>query len=290
MDPAYAGRAARSLELLHSLAYFAPEVEAEFASVGLEGPAEHYVAGRAAALGAVGPGVAVATFYNFAPRLVEAVLPQAWQSATPSTVVAARRRGVDAALTRLLGADTVTSPEMTEAAELAASIARAVPGADGRPLYAGHADLPWPDAPHLVLWHALTLLREFRGDGHIAALQTAGLTGLEALITHTAAGIGFTERFARASRGWTGDEWGTAADLLRDRGLLDGSGDLTDDGFEVRELVEDLTDDLALAPWNAVGEQTVERLLDLALPWRETVVDSGLFRAGVFGPRFGDTR
>ncbi|MEE2034887.1 SCO6745 family protein [Rhodococcus chondri] len=290
MDAAYSGRAARSLELLHSVAYFAPEVETELTSVGLERVASRYVAGRVAALGAVGPGVAIATFYNFAPRLIEAALPQAWQTAAPSEVVAARQRGVDAALTRLLGPDTVASPQMAEAAELAASIARAVPGAEGRPLYAGHADLPWPEAPHLVIWHALTLLREFRGDGHIAALQTAGLTGLEALITHTASGIGFSEQFAQTRRGWSGDEWAAAAAALRARGLLDNSGALTGDGFEVRELVEDLTDDLAAAPWHTVGEPAVERLLDLAIPWRDTIVDSGLFGSGVFGPRFGDAR
>ena len=76
---------------------------------------------------------------------------------------------------------------MNEAADLATTAARAIPGPDGRPLYAAHADLPWPEDAHLRLWHALTLLREYRGDGHIAALQTAGLSGLDALVTHTQA-------------------------------------------------------------------------------------------------------
>ena len=74
---------------------------------------------------------------------------------------------------------------MAEAAELVSIAAQNIPGVDGRPLYAGWASLDWPTEPHLRFWHALTLLREYRGDGHIAALQTAGLNGLDALITHT---------------------------------------------------------------------------------------------------------
>ena len=78
---------------------------------------------------------------------------------------------------------------------------------EGRPLYAGNADLGWPDAPHLVMWHALTLLREHRGDGHIAALAVAGLSGIEAMVTHAKTGKGFITAFAKSSRGWSEQEW-----------------------------------------------------------------------------------
>ncbi len=174
-----------------------------------------YVASRVAPMGKVGPGVATATFYNFAPRLIEAALPAAWEIATPSEVYEARVRGVDAAMTRWLGADVIASPEMAEAAELAATVARSIPGVDGRALFAGYTDQPWPEAPHLVFWHALTLLREYRGDGHVAALQGAGLSGLDALVTHTASRIGFSAEFAKANRGWTTDEWDEAETALR---------------------------------------------------------------------------
>ncbi len=215
MDSAAAGRAARALELLHSFTYFAPEVHSELGELGLKGTAMKYVASRVAPMGTVGPGVATATFYNFAPRLIESALPAAWEIAAPSEVYAARIRGVDAAMTRWLGADVIASPDMTEAAELAATVARSIPGVDGRALFAGHSDQSWPAAPHLIFWHALTLLREYRGDGHVAALQGAGLTGLDALITHTASGIGFSAEFVKASRGWTADEWDEAETALR---------------------------------------------------------------------------
>src|SRR6202012_6309145 len=121
----------------------------------------------------------------------------------------ARLAAADAALTRLLGPDVIASADMTALAALLRDAVSAC-GAEGRPLYAGHADLDWPDAPHLVMWHAASLLREHRGDGHISALASAGLSGIEALVTHTATGKGFLPEVARASRGWSQDEWDDA--------------------------------------------------------------------------------
>jgi len=290
MEPSSAGRAARALELLHSVAYFAPEIPRELAAIGVDGPAAQYFGARSAPLGPVGPGVVTATFYNFAPRLIASAVPVVWEQAGPAEITAARLRGIDAVYRRVLGPEVVDSAEMGEAADLAATAARAIPGPEGRPLYAAYADLPWPEEAHLRLWHALTLLREYRGDGHIAALQTAGLFGLDALITHTATGIGFAAEPARKLRGWSRDDWAAAEQGLRERGLLNKRGELTGEGFEVRELVEDLTDDLAAAPWRALGDNGVERLLDLAVPWRDAVVDAGVFPAGLFGSRYGDAR
>jgi hypothetical protein len=76
--------------------------------------------------------------------------------------------------------------EAADAGPRAAEAATAWP--QGRPLFAAHAELPWPDEPHLVLWHAQTLLREFRGDGPVAALVTAGIGGIEALLLHVGSG------------------------------------------------------------------------------------------------------
>ncbi len=289
MDAHLAGRTARSLELLHSLCYFAPEVEAELVGVGLEPGRMTYFAGRAAPMGAVGAGVVAATFYNFDPELIGDAIPRAWKLADPEEIIRARYRGVDAAYRALFG-DAVASADMSEAAQLAAIAAQGIPGVDGRPLYAGYAALDWPEEPHLVLWHALTLLREYRGDGHVAALQTAGLSGLEALITHTAAGIGFQKKFAQSRRGWSQAAWDAAVSGLRDRELLDGRGELTSDGGELRDVVEDLTDELAAAPWTELGEDGAARLAELTEPWRTSVRESGLFPAALFGPRYGESR
>ena len=185
---------------LHSLIYFAPETEQQLTSVGLKPGRMCYFAGRAAPMGAVSAGVVTATFYNFSPGLVARSIPQAWNLARPEAIVGARFAAADAALTRLLGPDVIASADLITLAQLTREAATAC-RPEGRPLYAGHADLDWPDAPHLVMWHALSLLREYRGDGHICALLGAGLPGLEALVTHTATGAGVRSRIRAGQPG-----------------------------------------------------------------------------------------
>ncbi|SNT20530.1 SCO6745 family protein [Rhodococcoides kyotonense] len=282
MDASTAGRSARALELLHSLTYFVPETQDALTEAGLQGRA-CYFAGRAAPLGPVGAGVVAATFYNFNRELIEPLVPAAWSIVSPDKILDIRYRTVGEAYTRLLGEDVVTSQEMAEAAELASIAASQIPGNDGRPLYAAYAEIEWPEVPHLRFWHALTLLREHRGDGHIAALQTAGLSGLEALITHTATGKGFEKEFARKRRGWSEEQWNDGVDALRDREILDAHGALTEHGTDLRSVVEDITDDLALAPWAALGEDGAARLVELGTPWRDSIIEQKVFPSGVFG-------
>ncbi len=284
MDPHLAGRTARSLETLHALSYFAPEVGAEIGALGVRPGRATYFASRSAAMGRVGPGAVTATFFVFNPALVAKVLPPAWEATTPEEVVAARLRGVDAAYRRLLGDAVSTSPEVAEAAELTRTAAAACDPA-GRPLYAAHADLEWPTEPHLALWFGLTLLREFRGDGHIAASLSAGLTGLEALVTHTATGTGFTEPAAKATRAWSDEQWaGVVADLAG-RGLLTPDGALTAAGAALRAEIEAATDERAAAPWDALGEVGAARLAEIGKPLARQAVGNGAFPDGVFARR-----
>ena len=200
-------------------------------------------------MGAVSANVVAGTFYNFNPRLVARAIPAAWELAAPATVTKVRYEIVASALPRVLGEQLSGSPEVQHAAALLRGVADSIPNADGRPLYAGHAELPWPDDPIVALWHAITLLREYRGDGHIAALVANGLSGLEALITHAATGIGFDADYARRLRGWSHDEWNAASEGLIARGLLDDAGELTAAGTELRSTIEDLTDALGYPPW-----------------------------------------
>ena len=178
----------RTLEPLHGMVYFVPEAAEAYGRLGITGRAG-YFASRAAPMGAVTADVVVSTFFNFNPELVYAAIPSAWEVASPGALVAARFEAVDAAFRRLLGEDVVASAEMRQAAQLARTAAEeAGRRVEGRPLAAGHAEVPWPSAPHLVLWHAQSVLREYRGDGHIALLVVHGLSGLEALVTHAASG------------------------------------------------------------------------------------------------------
>jgi hypothetical protein len=274
-------RVHRVLDPLHSMSYFAPETEEHLVAAGLRPGRMCYFAGRSAAFGAVGPGVVAATFYNFNPEIVARHIPRAWTLATPERILAARSEAADVALRRLLGDDVIASAELAEAAELAREAAAGcVP--EGRPLYAAHADLDWPAEPHLMLWHAITLLREFRGDGHVAALVESGLSGLAALITHTATGKGFLADPAKLSRGWSDEQWDAEVDNLRAQGILDEEGRLTEQGEKQRTGIEDVTNRAAMAPWRHLGAEKTERLHDVGRLLSRAAVAAGAFPGGVF--------
>jgi len=281
--PERAGRRCHNvLNPLHSTHYFSPDLGRELASVGIEDSRAAYFAVRAAAMGAVGPGTVTATFYNFRHELVAEHLPEVWRTASPETVLAARARAVDETLRRLLGEDVIASKEVAEAAELALRAAEAC-GRTARPLYAAHADLPVPDAPHLALWHAATLLREHRGDGHLAVLLDAELDPVEALVSHTATGKGMAPKWALGTRGWSRADWEAAAGRLRERELLDAEGELTEAGVALRNEIEARTDRLDRAPYEHLGATGVERLTELARGVLMTALAAGAFPEGMTG-------
>jgi hypothetical protein len=279
VEPAAVSRLARRLEPLHSMIYFAPEVGAELGELGITHPRAQYFAQRSAAMGAVGPGVVAATYYNFNPALIARFVPGVWAAAPPADVLNARLRAADGALRRLLGSE-VSSRECERASVLARRATEACRPED-RALYAAHADLPWPDESHLVLWHAVTLLREYRGDGHLHALLAAGLTGLEALVMHTATGRGFVVEVAQKTRGWSPEQWGEASAGLRERGLLTGEGTLTEEGAALRDGVETETSRLSTAPYASLGDDAAE-LAELAGGLTRTILTAGAFPDGVF--------
>jgi hypothetical protein len=267
---------------LHSLIYFVPETEQQLTSAGLKPGRMCYFAGRAAPMGAVSGGVVTATFCNFSQGLVVRSIPRAWELARPEAIVSARFAAADAALTRLLGPDVIASPDMITLAGLTREAARGC-RPEGRPLYAGHAGLDWPQAPHLVMWNALSLLREYRGDGHICALLGAGLSGLEALVTHTATGQGFVREFGQASRGWSDGEWKGAVEALAARGLLAADGSLTPAGDALRAHVEEETDRLDADPWQHLGDEGTGEVVRIGKAMTRTVMKAGAFpREGVF--------
>jgi len=265
----------RTVEPLHGMVYFAPEAAESYRSLGLHGQSG-YFASRSAPMGAVSPSTVVATFFNFRPSLVHESMAGVWDAVTPGQVLAARTAAAGAALRRMLG-DAAHTDDVAAAADLARRAALSACGhAEGRPLFAGHAGLPWPDEPIDVLWHAQTLLREFRGDGHLALLVDHGIGGLEALVMHEATGE-LPVAFLRATRGWTDAEWAAATERLRDRGWLRPVGTvehlaLTDEGAAVRSAIEEATDRLSVVAYEAIGEDGCDSLRGLVRPLSRTVV------------------
>jgi hypothetical protein len=265
MDPAIARKTWRTLEPVHGAIYFAPQAREEYTALGLNDRMQGYFASRAAPMGAVSASVVIATFYNFDPGLVRSSMNGVWELVTPEQILDARFRAADRMI-RHFAPDAVDSGDIVEAADLARRAALAAcERPEGRPLFAGHVSLAWPQEPHLVLWHAQSLLREYRGDGHISALTVEGLSGCEALVTHAAAGDVSAE-ILRATRQRTGDDWLAAEERLRSIGWLDPDLAFTTLGRERRDWIEARTDELAAAPYDAIGVDGCARLRELVRP------------------------
>jgi len=259
----------KTLEPYHAITYFAPDTRRETDALGLRGGWMSYFGCRAAPLGPVGASLVAAVFYNFHPAMVARALPDAWGYASPAQLLDARLRAVDSAVRRLL-----PDASLRRTAEVARRAAESAPVA-GRPIAAANAALEWPDEPHLALWQATTILRESRGDGHVAALVGAGLSPCQACVTISAAG-GPSKEVFQVNRRWTDDDWADAEDDLRSRGLLDSAGALTAAGRELRAQVEATTDALADQGWRALGDELTEELHDLVHPLSATLMASGV--------------
>lgn len=245
--------------------FFSEEPNEEMAALGFTNYWDGYFAGRAAPLGLGVPAEVVdAAFYNFADGEVARHIPKVWRTTTPQAAHAARERGCVAALRRILG-PLATGPELGRAADLLAEAAVLAP-TQGRVMYAALRSLPVPTDPVARLWHAANMLREHRGDGHIAALVTEGIGGLEAhVLSALDAGIHPAESFGRIHH----LPKPVLADLmagLRDRGLVGEDGWFTESGRATKDRIEALTDELAEAPYQALGEEPLAELVALLEP------------------------
>ena len=212
--PARAGRRCHNaLNPLHSTLYFSPDLGREFGRARHRRTRAPPTSPRAAPrMGAVGAGrgrrrPSTTSTTSWWPG----TCPPCGQTASPAG--GARRPGCAPPTRRCAGCSARRSspPEMAEAASWPCAPPRPAPGTPGRctpptPI------CRCPSEPHLAYWHAATLLREHRGDGHLAALLAAGLDPVEALVSHTATGKGMAPRWVLATRGWRRADWEAAAD------------------------------------------------------------------------------
>ena len=256
------------LEPVHAVTYFAPEARTALDALGFRGFWSGYFAARSAPLGPVPPEVVTAVFYNFAAHRVAKALPAAWDIAAPHAVLAAREEAAVAALRRYGLADGIDT-----AAELLGAAARSA-APDGRPLFAANLALPWPEEPLAQLWHAATLLREHRGDGHVAALQVLGISGRESNVLHAAAGRVPADMIKR-SRDYDDALWQEQVDRLAERGLLDGTGALTVAGRDLKAEIEDATDRLALSAFDVLNDTDLDTLFHTLTPLTRLVIAGG---------------
>ena len=269
-QPELARRFFDRFEPVHAVTYFAPEARAALDGLGYRGFWMGYFAARSAPLGMVPREVVAAIFYNFAPERVAKALPAAWEIAGPEAALRARQDSAVAALRRY----GITADEnVCAAAELAGRAARGAP-LDARPLFAANLALPWPEDPLAALWHAATLLREQRGDAHVAVLAAAGVSGRESNLLHAAA-AGIPRDYIARTRDYDEAAWRHQEQRLAGRGLLDDDGSLTAAGRELKDRIESATDTLGLSALDALSDDEVERLFQALTPITRAVVAGG---------------
>jgi hypothetical protein len=204
-----------------------------------------YVWGRAAALGEPDAGVVVSSFGVFEPGMLTATYSQARAACPRDALLTAR---TDATVESL--AEVLAGEDVGPVADRLATAMTSAPVA-GRPLFAGLARQPWPEDPCGRLWRACDLLREHRGDGHIAASIAAGLDPVTMNVL-TELWVGMPFGTYSATRGWSDDQLATAATRLRADGLVDGD-ELSDRGRQWRDGLEATTDAIEVSIVDAIG-------------------------------------
>ncbi|MES9601897.1 MULTISPECIES: MarR family winged helix-turn-helix transcriptional regulator [Actinomadura] len=228
-----------------------------FLALGMRNYWDGYFAGRAAPLGLAPAEVVHAVFYNFADGEVARHIPWVWGKITPQEAIAVRERGSATALRQMIG-QLADSPGLARAADLATRAAVSAP-TEGRVLYAALRALDVPEEPVARLWHAATLLREHRGDGHNAALVAHGIGGTQAHVL-MALSLGMkAEEFGRIHH-LPKAQLAAVVDGLRGRGLVNADGGFTDAGRETKERIEALTDELAAPPFEVLSADELDEL------------------------------
>lgn len=272
MEAALARALWHGLETVNAVAYFSPESREAPARLGLKGFWMGYFACRAAPMGPVAAGVVEATFFNFHPDRVRRAIPDAWTIASPAEILEARSAAAAGALRRLLPDGDADRFAADTLPLLRTVIDDAI--AAGHPLFAANRDVVPPTDPVAALWQAATTLREHRGDVHVNLLAGAGLDGCEVHVLFAATEHVAPELFLQ-SRGWSADDWRAAVERLAARNLVDVDGTATPAGRDRRNAIEQRTDELALAPYTALGDEHIDALLRLLRPPAEQIVAAG---------------
>ncbi len=252
-----------TLEKLHIVTYFVRECRDAYKSLGVENVWSRYFAGRAAPMGRVTYETIVATFYNFSPSMVKEHAESVWEAAGPESFVSARFRGADNALQRLLG-EYINFPEIGTVPSLVYDIAlKGSP--EGKPIYSANLGVSVPDKLHLKLFHAATLVREYKGDIHNSILLSSDVSGLQAHILLSSIGHMSKEKVL-SSRGWSEQQWLMDQRNLQSRGLLGEDGLLSQDGLAFRVEIEGKTETLAAKLWDNLDDKALGEINESLSP------------------------
>jgi hypothetical protein len=279
-----ARRLGAALEPVVGQVYFSPECHERYVALGFrpspgsfgagvaapDGPA--YFTSRGSVLGQVPGQLVAAAFGVFNPAVVVPAVTLGWSLTDASTVCEERTAGAVDQLRRVLGAAPEGLSRASELLERAVAPLRP----EGRALYSGLLALGVPDDPLAAVWRRGDLLREFRGDSHIAAWISAGLDATEiGLLTELYWGLPM--RSYIRTRAWSDDDLDAALARLEARGLV-ADGAFTPEGAALREEVEVRTD-AQMAPAIAALGDDVEELIAILQPWGVALRAAGAYPA-----------
>lgn len=254
--------------------YFAPEAQAEYGALHPDlNYFESYFCSRGACLGQAPWTVVTAAFAAFKPAAVESAVTGGWTKTSPTAILGARERGATAQLERILG-PIATAADIERATQLLVASTEGV-DCSGRMLFAGLSALDRPTTPWGALWRAADLVREHRGDGHIAAwipyLDSTEITVLTELAWE------IPPRSYVFTRGWDEAEVDAAYARLAARGLV-ADGAMTPAGVSLRDDIEQTTDEATRPVLDRLGDRAAE-LFDILGPWSEAIVAAGGYPA-----------
>ncbi len=285
--PHIARRLAAAIEPFVGQVYFSPECHAAYAALGFnpspgdangvalpDGAA--YFTSRGSVMGQVHGTVVAAAFGVFNPAAVVPAVAYGWTLTDATTICTARTDGALAQLRRILGDEPDGLHRVVQLLLTAVEPLRPY----GKPLFAGVSALSMPEPPLGVAWRLGDMLREYRGDAHIAAWTGAGFDPPEiGLLTEL-----YWRLPARSyvrTRAWTSDDLDAAEERLRSRGLLRADGvAMTEAGWTAREAVEVQTDEMCRPLIDALGDDADE-LIALLAPWgAEIRAQGGYLRSG----------
>src|SRR4051812_23081706 len=245
-------RNGRSVQTTIGWIFWDPGAITRFGELGLPGPLG-YIAARAAPLGPAGADATIAAFGSISPVGIRLGFDLVAQYTTFDAVWRARDEAVVEGLREF--APAILDP-LADLGPHLWPVVESLPRA-GRVFFAAHLRMERPDDPVLAGWHAINCIREWRGDLHWALVAGAGLDGTCASILHNA-WLGYERDWLPKSRGSAPEDLERGWASLERRGLA-RAGEVTSDGVALRQRIEDETDRLGTAPWEALGEERSRR-------------------------------
>lgn len=258
------------LEAVHTVAYFAPHVLEVQQQHGFTDRSIGYVAARSAPLGMVPAEVVTALFYSFSHTSIARAIPDAYAIQAPSDTVSMTLGAVG----DVLGSLFADVHDLADIADEAYAAAMLHPLA-GAPLGAAWASVPVSPNPAVKLWQAATVIREVRGDNHIALLMVNQLDPVEAHLS-TRGDTPKLREIIGQQRLITDDAFDDAVARLKRRGLLNPDGSLSAAGEAFRQQIESDTDRLMVDPWVAFGADRADALLERLDPLVARIIDAKL--------------